>query len=182
MAVIAPGAVGPGKRWPTSRFAEVARRLANQGANVWVVGGPAEGPLAAEITGPGGASVWDLTGPDLRNAILALKAADVAVSNDSGLMHVSAALGTPTVALFGPTDPRICGPLNPLAATLEPLSSGPCQRCGKSGCTDVLHRRVEDISLEGVIDAVQATLAGNVAHGAPLSPSAGGPAPGRINV
>jgi heptosyltransferase-2 len=182
VVAIAPGAVGPGKRWPTSRFVELARRLANQGANVWVVGGPAEGPLAAEIAGPGGAGVWDLTGPDLRNAILALKAADVAVSNDSGLMHVSAALGTPTVALFGPTDPRICGPLNPLAATLEPLSSGPCQRCGRSDCTDVLHRRVEDMSLDRVIDAVQATLAGNVVQGASLSPSAGGPAAGRINV
>ena len=62
----------------------------------------------------------DLTGPDLRNAILALAAADAAVSNDSGLMHVAAALGTPTVALFGPTSPRLWAPLNPLAAVLEP--------------------------------------------------------------
>src|SRR3954454_7823727 len=54
LVAIAPGAVGPGKRWPTSRYAELACRLTSQGTNVWVVGGPAEGPLAAEIAGPGG--------------------------------------------------------------------------------------------------------------------------------
>ena len=62
----------------------------------------------------------DLTGNDLRNAILALAAADVAVTNDSGLMHVSAAIGTPTVAIFGPTSPWHWKPLNPVAAILEP--------------------------------------------------------------
>ena len=62
----------------------------------------------------------DLTGNDLRNAILALAAADAAVTNDSGLMHVSAAIGTPTVAIFGPTSPWHWKPLNPIAAILEP--------------------------------------------------------------
>jgi heptosyltransferase-2 len=161
VAAIAPGAVGPGKRWPTSRFAELARWLADQGASVWVVGGPAEAPLAREIAAGGGPALRDLTGSDLRNAILALKAANVAVSNDSGLMHVAAALGTPTIALFGPTDPRICGPLNPLATTLEPPITGPCPRCGRSDCADVLHRRVEDISVDRVAEAVEVTLAGS---------------------
>jgi len=176
IVAIAPGAVGPGKRWPTSRFEELARRLADEGASIWVVGGPAEGPLAGEIAAAGGPGVRNLTGADLRNAILALKAADVAVSNDSGLMHVAAALGTPTVALFGPTDPRICGPLNPLAATLEAPYPSPCQHCGKSECTDVLHRRVEAISLDRVADAVRATLASG------LAPDSHVPTPGRINV
>ena len=165
IVAVAPGAVGPGKRWPTSRFAELVRRLAGDRASVWVVGGPAEAPAAREIAAGGGPAVRDLTGTDLRDAIIALKGADVAVSNDSGLMHVAAALGTPTIALFGPTDPRICGPLNPLAATLEPSTSKPCSRCGRSDCTDVLHRRVEDISLDRVIDALRMTLAGNLVHG-----------------
>jgi heptosyltransferase-2 len=86
-------------------------------------------------------------------------------------MHVAAALGTPTVALFGPTDPRVCGPLNPLAAPLEPPSSMPCPRCGSSGCTDVRHRRVEDISLDRVSDAVRVTLAANLAHDSRIDPS-----------
>jgi heptosyltransferase II len=182
IVVLAPGAVGPGKRWPISRFAELARRLAHEGASIWVVGGPAEAPLASEIAAMGAPGVRDLTGTDLRNAILALKAADVVVSNDSGLMHVAAALGTPTVALFGPTDPRICGPLNPLAAILEAPSPGHCQHCDRSDCGNVLHRRVEDISLDRVVAAVQAELAGGLVHDPRFPSSADGPAAGRINV
>jgi heptosyltransferase-2 len=159
IVALAPGAVGPGKRWPTAGFAELARRLADHGAVVWVVGSPTETPLAQEIAAAGGARVRDLTGADLRNAIVALRAADAAVSNDSGLMHIAAALGTLTVALFGPTDPRLWGPLNPLAATLEPASSLPCPGCSRSDCTDVRHRRIEDISAGQVFEAVQETLA-----------------------
>jgi heptosyltransferase-2 len=155
---IAPGAIGPGKRWPIARFGDLARRLADQGAAIWVLGSPGETPLAREIAAAAGPRVRDLTGPDLRNAIIALKAADAAVSNDSGLMHIAAALGTPTVALFGPTDPRLWGPLNPLAAALEPASDRPCPRCGKSHCADVRHRRIENISADRVFEAVQKTI------------------------
>lgn len=158
IVALAPGAVGPGKRWPTARFAELARRLADRGVSVWVLGSPGETPLAQEIATVAGPRVRDLTGPDLRNAIIALKAADAAVSNDSGLMHIAAALGTPTVALFGPTDPRLWGPLNPLAAALEPVSNPPCPHCGKGDCTDVRHRRIEDISADLVFEAVQKTI------------------------
>ena len=56
----------------------------------------------------------DLTGHDLRDAILALAAASAAVSNDSGLLHVAAALGTPSIGIFGPTSPWHWAPLNPL--------------------------------------------------------------------
>jgi heptosyltransferase-2 len=143
VVAMAPGAVGPGKRWPTAGFAELARKLTAQGVAVWVVGSPAETPLAEEIAAAG-PRVRDFTGPDLRNAILALKAADAAVTNDSGLMHIAAALGTPTVALFGPTDPRLWAPLNPLAATLEP-----------AGHADIGHRRIEDVSTNSVFAAVR---------------------------
>jgi heptosyltransferase-2 len=152
---LAPGAVGPGKRWPTAAFAELARRLTEQGTAIWVVGSPAETPLAKEIAMAAGPRVRDLTGPDLRSAIIALKAAEAAVTNDSGLMHIAAALRTPTVGLFGPTDPRLWGPLNPLAATLEPPRNGPCPRCGKSNCVDVRHRRIEDISVDAASEAVR---------------------------
>jgi heptosyltransferase-2 len=160
IVALAPGAVGPGKRWPTDRFAELARRLANEGAAVWVLGSPGEAPLAREIAVAAGPRVRDLTGPDLRNAIVALRAADAAVSNDSGLMHIAAALGTPTAGLFGPTDPRLWGPLNPLAATLEPASGPPFPPGGKLDGTDVRHRRIEDISADRVFEAVQEALAG----------------------
>jgi heptosyltransferase-2 len=155
VVALAPGAVGPGKRWPTAAFAELARRLTDQGAAIWVVGSPAETPFAKEIAEAAGPRVRDLTGPDLRNAIIALKAAHAAVTNDSGLMHIAAALRTPTVGLFGPTDPRLWGPLNPLAATLEPTRNGSCPRCGKSDCADVRHRRIEDISVDAAFAAAR---------------------------
>jgi heptosyltransferase-2 len=150
IVAIAPGAIGPGKRWSTANFAELARRLNALGAAVWVLGGPGEAGYAREITSAAGPAVRDLTGPDLRNAIIALEAADVAVTNDSGLMHVAAALGTSTVALFGPTDPKLWAPLNPLAAILEPT------HCSGS---EIRRRRVDDIPPEQVLDALKAVLA-----------------------
>src|SRR5271168_1282684 len=83
---LGPGSVGASKRW--TYYPQAARLLAEQGLDVWVVGGPAEKALAAEIVATGGPRVRDLTGPDLRNGILAMAAADLAVTNDSGLMHI----------------------------------------------------------------------------------------------
>jgi heptosyltransferase-2 len=120
IVAFAPGAVGPGKAWPPERYAELARLLTSEGVSVWVLGGPNERAIASAIRQAGGGNAHDLTGNDLRNAIIALKAADAAVTNDSGLMHIAAAIGTPTVAIFGPTSPRLWAPLNPLAAVIEP--------------------------------------------------------------
>jgi heptosyltransferase-2 len=104
--------------------------------------------------------VHDLTGPDLRNAILALAAADVSVTNDSGLMHVSAAIGTPTIAIFGPTSPWHWKPLNPIAAILEP----PCddaarERARRIGNDAVRHRRTADVAVETVLASLRDVLA-----------------------
>src|ERR1019366_752570 len=114
---LAPGSVGASKRW--TYYPQAARLLAERGLDVWVVGGPGEKALAAEIVASGGPRVNDLTGTDLRNGILAMAAADVAISNDSGLMHIAAALGTPTMGIFGPTSPYHWAPLNGLAATVQ---------------------------------------------------------------
>ncbi len=88
---LAPGSVGASKRW--TYYGEAARLLAEQGLDVWVVGGPGEKAMAQEIVAAGGPEVRDLTGTDLRNGILAMAAASVAISNDSGLMHIAAATG-----------------------------------------------------------------------------------------
>jgi len=120
VVALAPGAVGAGKKWPTENYAELAKALAQDGATVWILGGPLERELASDIIHHAGNGIRDLTGNDLRDAIIALKGADLAVSNDSGLMHISAAIGTPTIGIFGPTDPQLWGPLNPLAAVIEP--------------------------------------------------------------
>ena len=153
VAALAPGAVGPSKRWPAESYGAVAKRLAAEGFVVWVLGGPGETPLAAEIAGIGGAAVHDLTGTDLRNAIVGLAAADVAVSNDSGLLHVSAAIGTPTVGIFGPTSPWHWAPLNPIAAIIETTTDVPCRPCHKPTCRMGHHACMRDIPAAAVIDA-----------------------------
>jgi heptosyltransferase-2 len=158
VAAFAPGAVGPSKRWPAGSYAEAARRLVAEGFSVWVVGGPGETALAAEIAA-GSERVRDLTGADLRNAILALAAADVAVSNDSGLLHVAAALGTPSIGIFGPTSPWHWAPLNPLAAVIETQTKVDCRPCHKPTCRFGHHRCMREIPPERVVAAALAALA-----------------------
>jgi heptosyltransferase-2 len=161
IVTLCPGAVGTGKAWPAERYAELARALAADGASVWVLGGPNEAPLAAQIAAAGGRSVRDLTGNDLRDAILALAAADVAVTNDSGLMHVAAAIGTPTIAIFGPTSPWHQKPLNPLAAIIEPPGEDAArQRARSIGNEAVAHRRTADIAATTVQAALRGVLDG----------------------
>ena len=157
VVALAPGAVGPSKRWPGAGYAALTRRLLADGLAVWVVGGPAERPLAAEIVGD--TKARDLTGHDLRDAVLALASASVAISNDSGLMHVAAALGTPTVAIFGPTSPWHWRPLNPLAGTVETKSEVPCRPCHRPVCRLGHHRCMNEISSEEVLAAARHALA-----------------------
>jgi heptosyltransferase-2 len=159
VAVMAPGAVGPSKRWPTTAYAALTGQLAERGFSVWVIGGPQEKALAGEICAAAPSRCLDLSGPDLRNAILALAAADVAISNDSGLLHVAAAIGTPSLGIFGPTSPWHWAPLNPLAAVIEPKTDVPCRPCHKPTCRFGHHRCMNDILVEQVAAAVLAAMA-----------------------
>jgi len=109
-----PGAeFGPSKRWPWRRFADLARTLRERvaGAQPVIVAGPKELWLAVRVHEEGG-RVDPVVGPELDLAALAgvLSHFDLLVTNDSGPMHLAAALGVPTVALFGPTDPRRTAP------------------------------------------------------------------------
>ncbi len=156
VVALAPGAVGPSKRWPTESYAALARRLLADGFAVWVLGGPQEKALATAIVGD--TAACDLTGEDLRDAILALACAAAAVSNDSGLLHVAAALGTPSIGIFGPTSPWHWAPLNPLAATIETASELPCRPCHKPVCRLVHHRCMRDIAPNEVIVATERAI------------------------
>jgi heptosyltransferase II len=153
---LAPGSVGASKRW--TYYGEAARLLIERGLDVWVVGGPGEKALAQEIVATGGERVRDLTGTDLRNGILAMAAASVAISNDSGLMHIAAALGTPTMGIFGPTSPYLWAPLNGLAATVQTRTQLSCQPCQRTVCTMNDHRCMRDISAADVVDITQQVL------------------------
>jgi heptosyltransferase-2 len=162
---LAPGSVGASKRW--TYYAETARLLTDHGLDVWVVGGPGEKALAVEIVATGGAGVRDLTGTDLRNGILAMAAASVAISNDSGLMHIAAASGTPTMGIFGPTDPYLWAPLNGLAATVRTKTPPPCEPCQRTICTMNDHACMRSIPASEVVAIAEQVLAeagARVAH------------------
>jgi heptosyltransferase-2 len=157
IVALAPGAVGPSKRWTTDGYSALARRLKEDGAAVWVLGGPGEKSIATEIAADGGA--LDLTGTDLRDAIIALAAASVAISNDSGLLHVAAATGTPSIGIFGPTSPWHWAPLNPLADVIETTAELPCRPCHKPVCRLAHHRCMRDIAPDQVLTATREALA-----------------------
>jgi heptosyltransferase-2 len=154
---LAPGAVGPAKRWTTDGYAALTRRLLADGFAVWVLGGPGEKAAAQAIVGD--TQARDLTGTDLREAILAMAAATAAVSNDSGLLHVAAAVGTPTVGIFGPTSPWHWAPLNPLAATIQAQNELPCRPCHKPVCRYGHHRCMTEITPDDVYSATSRALA-----------------------
>ena len=166
---LAPGAVGPSKRWHD--YEGLAKALISRGHAVWIVGGPGEKAQSEQIVSavPG---VRDLTGPDLRNAILALATADVVVSNDSGLLHVAAALSTSSIGIFGPTDPWLWAPLNPLAAVAQLPTRLHCQPCHKPTCHVGHHRCMRDIPGDRILALVEAALANPTARSPQIMRSA----------
>jgi ADP-heptose:LPS heptosyltransferase len=111
-AVVHPGAAFPGRRWPTARFAAVARYLADAGHDVRITGGPAEVPLAtavAEAAGLGEEAVLAGRTSALELAAV-VAAARVVVCGDTGVAHLATAYRRPSVVLFGPVSPALWGP------------------------------------------------------------------------
>jgi heptosyltransferase-2 len=145
-----PGATyGPAKRWPAERFAAVARALGTRGAGVALVGGAGDRPALDEVVrhAPG---VVDLGGKTTVGGLAAvLESADVLVTNDTGPMHLAAAVGTPVVAVFGSTSP----------VWTRPHGSGhrvvsvpvPCQPCFRRDC-DIGYLCLVGIEAERVTD------------------------------
>lgn len=124
-----PGAeYGPAKRWPAAHFAELARRLAAADFPVWLIGSAKDAPVGAEIEQLSGGAGRNLCGrTDLAQAIDLLSCARLVVSNDSGLMHVAAALQRPLIALYGSSSPAYTPPLSRQARILGlGLECSPC--------------------------------------------------------
>ncbi len=160
LVVLAPGGgINPGmaltaKRWPPERFGAVAATLASAGRTPVVIGGPQDHELAAQLAESAGVPVINLCGRlSLRGCGALLRRAELFIGNDTGVMHLAAAVGTPVVALFGPTDPAIYGPYKvPHRIIWHPQTCGPCFRLKQRppGCS---LQCIRAISVEEVEDA-----------------------------
>ena len=154
---LAPGAAfGTAKQWPPERYGELARRIGEvwPGAAVLVFGGPGDRELGDGICAEGGPHCLNLAGAtSLREAVALIDRCDRFVTNDSGLMHVAAALEIPLIAVFGPTDHTTTCPASRSSRIVrEPV---PCSPCMKRECPLGHHRCMREISVERVLGALE---------------------------
>lgn len=157
-----PGAAyGPAKRWPAEKFAALAGELHRSFDSVLLLfGTAADRPAAEKITKACGDSsrVMDLTGrTTLAQAMGLISRCHAFVTNDSGLMHVAAALATPTVAIFGSTNPVTTGPYSDKTSIVR--SELDCSPCLETHCPKKHFRCMEYIVVDDVLHAVQHHLA-----------------------
>ncbi len=156
MALCVGAEYGPAKRWPAAHFAELARSLAGSGRPVWLIGGPGDAVIGAEVAALAPDAV-DLTGKTtLGEAIDLISAAAAVITNDSGLMHVAAALGRPLVALYGSSSPAFTPPLSDRAVILS--ENAPCSPCFERVCPLGHFKCLNELAPARVLAAVQQQL------------------------
>lgn len=128
VVAIMPGAeYGPAKRWPVGSFAAVARRLTDSDVSVWILGSAKERALGDELCRDARAARNLCGETSLPEVVDLLAASQAALTNDSGLMHVAAAVGTHVVAVYGSSSPSFTPPLTTAKTVLyEHLSCSPC--------------------------------------------------------
>jgi heptosyltransferase II len=162
-AVMPGAAYGQAKQWPADRMAETAARLVRQrGMRCIVMGAASDRPAARAIeswlrehTPIEAPLVLDLTGQTSLGALIGLLSrAELCVSNDSGGMHLAAALGRPVVAIFGPTDERVTRPLGDQAVITESVF---CRPCMLRDCP-IDHRCMKRITVDRVVEAATSRL------------------------
>lgn len=147
------------KRWPAQHFAVVADRLSEAHAlPVVLIGGPAERPESLAVTALMRTKAIDLTGQTPVGLLPGLlRRASVLVTNDSGPMHIAAAVGTPVVALFGPTDPVRTGPYGMGHVVLSHAVE--CRPCFRRDCTRAVSLEcLTAVRPEQVVRAVEQQL------------------------
>jgi heptosyltransferase-2 len=149
-----PGAeYGPAKRWPEVHFATLARLLAARGCVVWLIGSPKDHAVAETIAQGSNGACTNLCGKtDIAEAADLLAASRLVVTNDSGLMHVAAAVGRPVIALYGSSSPRFTPPLGADARILT--QDIECSPCFKRECPLGHFRCLNDLSPQRVFAAI----------------------------
>ena len=148
-AVLVPGARWKTKRWPAEKFGELASRLPVQSI---IVGSKADKDSADVIVSLSAGKAVSLAGKtSLKELIAVMRKAKLVVSNDSGPMHIAAALGIPVFAIFGPTDPRRTGPYGKGHTIIS--TAMPCAPCFKKTCEDV--KCLEGLSVDKVFEIIK---------------------------
>lgn len=155
-----PGAAwGPSKQWPVDKFARTARLLSERlGVQPLVFGSDADCELADTFISLSNSDAVNLAGAfeELRHLVAAIASCALLVTNDSGPMHIAAALGVPVVALFGPTDEHRSGPWSSsrVIITRNPA----CRPCYKPECKELGHPCMLGIEAETVVEAAEKLL------------------------
>jgi heptosyltransferase-2 len=155
-----PGAeYGPAKRWPAAHFASLAKSLAAQGCAIWLFGSPKDHAVAEEISRLAPGLCRNLCGAtSLAQAVDLLAMAELVVCNDSGLMHVAAALDRPLVTLYGSSSPGFTPPLSDQADILSlNLKCSPCfKRECPLGHLDCLNKLSPEMVLQASLKRIDA--------------------------
>jgi heptosyltransferase-1 len=160
-ALINPGAAWPNKRWPAERFGEVAAFIRDvRGWPVFVLWGPGEEELARSVVAASNGAARVAPPTQLPDLLALCRAAHLMVSGDTGPLHIAAAAGTPTVAIFGPTDPERNGPWAAQDVTISRHATCDChyeRRCHRPDWC------LADVQVAEVTAAIQQRL-GASAH------------------
>jgi heptosyltransferase-2 len=152
---LTPGSsYGPAKQWPTAKFAKLSELVNKKlGARIIVLGSQNDQDIAQRILPPGRNLGYDFTGrTSLAEAMALISQCRLIITNDSGLMHVAAALQVPVVAIFGSTDPEHTGPMGEHCRVLKKVL--PCSPCFKKNCPKN-RECLEAISVEEVYAEVK---------------------------
>jgi len=162
LLILCPGAeYGPAKRWPEQYYAEVARQKIEAGWQVWLMGSANDQSVAEAIRDLMPESVRkhsrNLAGAtQLSEAIALMDCADAVVSNDSGLMHIAAALQKPLVVIFGSTSPDHTPPLSNCVSIVT--NNVECSPCFERECPKVHHKCLQELMPSQVFAALDALL------------------------
>lgn len=154
MALLPGAEFGPSKLWPVEHYREAALKLAAQGYQVWLLGSPKDQAIGEQIINDDIADVYNLCGKTtLTDAIDLIALCKGAISNDSGLMHVAAAVGIPVVGLYGPTPPQLAPPLSPIGKPL--LTQADCSPCRERVCPLGHHECLTKLEPSYVVQSLQ---------------------------
>lgn len=159
VVAIAPGTRWETKRWPVERFVAVADALASDGVRIVLCGGPGDDDaLNAFRLGLRAGLAADLSALPADGLAAAISRVQLLISCDSGPMHLATAVGTPVLALFGPTSTTRWGPPAPGRALSLGLPCAPCSNHGSHRCPLGHHRCLQDLPVGLVLSTARAML------------------------